>query len=81
MVPFYHSYYDNHKGEFLVVVPMYVPLKVTYNKVCTYSKCRQLYIHGVSSNWPCVWCRHSNFSSVVITFKTITLDVCEIKIL
>jgi hypothetical protein len=41
MVPFFHSYYDNHKGEFLVVVVVvvvvliFVPLKVTCNKLCT----------------------------------------------
>jgi len=79
MVPSCHSYYDNHKGEFLVVVLLiFVPLKVTRNKLCTWVvKCRQLYIHNVSSNWLCVLCRHSNFSSVVIrvTFKTITLGV------
>jgi len=33
MVDFYHSYYDTHKGEFLVVVVLliFVPLKVTCN--------------------------------------------------
>jgi hypothetical protein len=33
MVHFYYSYLDNHKGEFLVVVLIFVPLKVTCNKL------------------------------------------------
>jgi hypothetical protein len=79
MVLFYHSYYDNHKDEFLVVL-IFVPLKVNaINGVHRATKCRELYIYIVSSNWRCVWCRYSNFSSVVITLKTVTLDVCEIK--
>jgi len=76
MVLFYHSYYGNHKDEFLVVL-IFMPLKVY--SVHRATKCRQLYIYIVSSNWRCVWCRHSNFASVIIIFKTTTLDVCEIK--
>jgi len=76
MVLFYHSYYGNHKDEFLVVL-IFVPLKVY--SVHRATKCRQLYIYIVSWNWRCVWCRHSNFASVTIIFKTTTLDVCEIK--